>query len=493
MVNSGIHSEEYTTLRAVQSEWLRNNIFQKFNAHGIGIGLKVTAGKPTDQLALVVFTQCKLPLEEIPIERRVPERICYTTPDSNQELTVVTDVIEAPIGGLHMEPPGAQFRPVPGGVRCSTSSTAGTIGGWVWDKTDDTIVMLSNNHVFGQTVGTEIFQPSTSEANRIGRTKRSVPVMSAREPFTMEDCNFVDAAIGEADNSDLFSLRVLEIGAAVFTIDIATLGMSVEKFGQITGYTQGIVTHVDYATYISFPTNNGNITAVFCDLIRIEPAGNSVNFSSKGDSGSLVFRSDPNTNSAVGLHFGGGGSGASNWSMACRIGNVFAALNLDVLCSGGFSAFLDALSAADTDPPMQVIESTLFNTPERHARNFRRLQGGLARDVQNRLRCSELGRQVISFVDRYRAELLTMLVRDGDVRRATISTLRPLLKGSITTDDVLLRKLCSADIERIERLIKAIEKQASKPLLIALKALPFFATNIFDKSLAEILNLNTTD
>jgi hypothetical protein len=50
----------------------------------------------------------------------------------------------------------------------------------VLDKTDETVVMLSNAHVFGPTAGAEIIQPGSADGgnpgtDRIGSVKRSLP------------------------------------------------------------------------------------------------------------------------------------------------------------------------------------------------------------------------------------------------------------------------------------------------------------------------------
>jgi hypothetical protein len=120
-----------------------------------------------------------------------------------------------------------------------------------------------------------------------------------------------------------------------------------------------------------------------------------------------------------------------------NIGNVFAALDLGPLCDGGCAAFLDALygdggAGSDVAPPS-------FTLRERRRRRATRFHGGLTGDLQARVKTSLRGRGVLSFVDRHRGELLTLLVKDGDTRRAMAAALRPILVGAITTDDVLGR------------------------------------------------------
>src|SRR5262249_5300295 len=159
------------------------------------------------KLALRLYVTSKVPVARLPRERRIPRSIRFYSSKLDRDVDLSVDVIESPPPELHhpvdLE---AAVRPVPGGVRCSavTNVCTGTIGGWVWDNTDDTIVMLSNQHVFGNTVGGAIIQPGTADQgqsprDRVGQVKRSVPVHAIVGREDLSDCNYVDAAIGEAD------------------------------------------------------------------------------------------------------------------------------------------------------------------------------------------------------------------------------------------------------------------------------------------------------
>ena len=93
---------------------------------------------------------------------------------------IVTDIIETPPAQFQPIDPTDRTRPVPGGISIGNPLDTGTIGGWVWDKDDDTIVMLSNDHVFGHTAGDCIMQPGpvqdggTCVSDRIGEVKRGI-------------------------------------------------------------------------------------------------------------------------------------------------------------------------------------------------------------------------------------------------------------------------------------------------------------------------------
>lgn len=368
---------------------------------------------------------------------------------------------------LAMINPGEVVRPVPGGVSCSAPSFfgTGTMGAWVLDKTDETVVMLSNAHVFGPTAGAEIIQPGSADsgnrgADRIGAVKRSVPFTPAPARPTPADCNLVDAAIGMADDPDLLDLTVLEIGPAIYAIEAAAEGMGVQKFGQTTELTNGTVLDCDYNTIFNLPINGASTPAVFCDLVVVENIDGPAGFASNGDSGSVLFRPDPDSviNPAVGLIFASTGSAG----VACKIQHAFDALDLDVLCASGFPAYLDGIAeGAEPDP---TIAASRFTVTERRTRAAGRRKAGLARDVQRRLRTSEAGQTLVDSVDIHRHEVLTMLVRGGDVRRAATAALEPVLRGALTIKDVFDYRLSKDDVARIGRVADCLRAEASELL-----------------------------
>ena len=170
------------------------------------------------------------------------------------------------------------------------------------------------------------------------------------------------------------------------------------------------VDDVDYVAAFDTPLAPGNWqTVAYCDLIRFLPTRPGTAVSMDGDSGALLFTRDPDSviNPAVGLHFGGAENGS--YGVACKIQNVFAELDVDVLCAGGFAAFLDALAEDGRDFDA-ALAASLFEPRRQSWGTDLRLHKGLARDVQRRLGESQTGRQIVAFVNRHRAELLSMLV-----------------------------------------------------------------------------------
>ncbi|MFW5748176.1 MAG: hypothetical protein ACOCYT_01040 [Chloroflexota bacterium] len=56
-------------------------LMQLPNVVGIGIGYKTTSGEMTDQLALVVMVEKKIPLDELEPQQRIPAHIEGVTVD----------------------------------------------------------------------------------------------------------------------------------------------------------------------------------------------------------------------------------------------------------------------------------------------------------------------------------------------------------------------------------------------------------------------------
>jgi hypothetical protein len=490
----------YRRLREFKASVMTPELKASFDAHAVGIGRKIVNGRATDQLALRVYVTAKRPLAQLSPEEEVPEEFTFRSLGEEDEVAIATDVIETPPAVFEVDPTD-RIRPAPGGVSVDAiSGTAGTLGGWVWDETDDTIVALSNHHIFGHAMGTDTIQPGptdggSSPADKIGDVKRGIPRSAV-------STNTVDCAISDADSSDIYDLQVLDIGPAVYATRVATLDMLVEKFGRTTEHTFGIIEDADYEPTVGgFP---------FDDCLRIEVVDPSPDWSAGGDSGSLVFAQEPISpgsaiKGVVGLHFGGPLGGT--YGIACKIQNVFAQLDLTNLCAGAFSAFLESLfeaaeareeEVAGTTPRAAAMvpagTPTLLAPPafvrrERRWRRGRKLHRGIAREIQRRLQTTERGRLLTDLVDVHRAELLTLLVTDGDVRRATIVALEPILAGAVTTSDVFDRVLDGRDLEQIDRLVREVSRKAGPKLRDALKPLVELRQKAQGKRLAQVFGI----
>jgi hypothetical protein len=485
--------QSYALLRELKAslgmDWVRRR-----GAHAMGIGRKIVNGKKTNTLALRVYVAEKRRLATLRADELVPSEVRFLSRKGARESTLPTDVIETPPARSEAIDPETRIRPVPGGVSGGINGSTGTIGGWVWDTTDDTIVLLSNDHVL-ETVGADILQQGTADggslpADKIGDVKRTVP-------RTTSGTNVVDCAIGDVDSSSLHDLTVVDIGPAVHATAVATLDLEVEKYGQSTRHTFGEITDADW---------NGMVDSTwsFDDCFRVDVISPSTDWSNSGDSGSLVFSQTPIASGSsikpvVGLHF----AGASTYGVGCKIQNVFEELDLTTLCAGAFAALLDALFDAESEGEVGEEAETRLRGAARAAATRRapltfaggersvalRFSTGLSRDVETRLATTREGRLLTDFVDAHRAELLTLLTQDGDLRRATVAALGPLLAGATTTTDFFERTFTAGDLRRIDALAREVQRAGSSQVRKAVKPVFALRPSAEGKTVADVVGI----
>lgn len=157
--------------RRVQEELLR-----KRNVVGVAIGYRESQGVRTDEPAVAVLVEQKLPEAALSESDMVPREVNG----------VRTDVFE--VGYLRALQTGTssrdKFRPViPAGVSIGHYKvTAGTLGVVVKDRTTGTKLLLSNNHVFANsneaTKGDSIYQPAPmdggTESDKVATLERFI-------------------------------------------------------------------------------------------------------------------------------------------------------------------------------------------------------------------------------------------------------------------------------------------------------------------------------
>jgi hypothetical protein len=478
-------------IRNALPRFLSDNVLERYGAFGMGIGRKCAGGP----VALRFYVSCKLPDERLPRSRRVPDAVRIED-EAGAPFDVPSVVVERGLPALAMPDPGGTLRPVPGAASISIPGSGGngTLGAWVLDTTDETVVALTNRHVAGGVAGAQVIQPGSNDggsapADRIGFVKRTVPFLPLPANPTLADCNLVDAAIIGADDPDLIDLTVIDHGPAINDIATAVIGDSVQKTGQTTGYTTGIIVDEDYIFSLSVPISPGNFqTVAFCDCYIIDDAPGTPlpGFVSGGDSGSVLFGFAPEADAvihpAVGLIFGqtGGGGG-----YACKIQNVFDALDLDVLCAAGYPAYLEGL--AEGPPQPGLTAGTRFTGAERRTRAATRVTAGLARDVERRLMASAAGREVATLVRHHRHAIFARLIRHGDFRRAVTEALTPVLRGARTSDDVFGHVIDADDIARIARVQAILRREGLKDLAEDVGSRAVAARKAVGKRLGEFL------
>lgn len=334
----------------------KDELLAKQHVVAVGMGFKKIGKHTSLEPCIVVSVDKKLDPNEIAPDDLIPKALGLDN-DSVETDVVETGIIRALEHTNLATDRTSYLRPAMCGMSIGHSKlvTAGTLGCLV--KRDDTIVMLSNNHVFvgdGGKVGDEISQPGRYDVNNniepkhiigtlfdfvpirfrddngdvpcgIANTYRNVGNRIAKlvnsryevsiKPREIEN-NLVDAAIAVPFDpyGNYVTDHILETGVISGLVD-AYLGMNIQKSGRTTGLTKGTITQVDVTVDVSY---GGSKTARFEDQLM---AGA---MSQGGDSGSAVLDSD---NNLTGLLF----AGSDQTTVINRIQNVFRLLRLELL------------------------------------------------------------------------------------------------------------------------------------------------------------------
>ncbi|MFH5883536.1 hypothetical protein ACG2F4_04420 [Halalkalibaculum sp. DA3122] len=320
----------------------RSELMSKPNVVATGIGYKVTNGRQTEELSIICSVELKKPKKRLTQKDLIPAAIHG----------IPTDVLPSGPFVARQDPKG-RFRPAPGGVSIGHFDiTAGTLGCLV--KKDDTIYILSNNHVLANSneadIGDAILQPGPYDGgqnpqDQIAKLSEFVPISFDGEgengsspgcftsnmiasvlnsiastigssvrmrPYRVQTTeNLVDAAIAEPLTPSDLENEILQIGTIAGTRE-AELGMEIKKSGRTTGFTTGTIQQVDVTARVNYGANK---VATFVDQLV---AGS---MSQGGDSGSAVL---DNENNLVGLLF----AGSDTSTIINRIDNVFNSLDV---------------------------------------------------------------------------------------------------------------------------------------------------------------------
>src|SRR2546422_1198252 len=129
---------------------------------GVGIGRKVVAGEETEDPAVIVFVERKLPEPQLRKKDIVPKTLDEVKTD-----VIETGRLKAQAAMAGGRPRTDRWRPAPGGVSVGhVRITAGTLGAVV--RAGGRRVVLSNNHVLAASnnarIGDLILQPGPADS-----------------------------------------------------------------------------------------------------------------------------------------------------------------------------------------------------------------------------------------------------------------------------------------------------------------------------------------
>jgi len=277
-----------------------NDLSQKKNVNGVGIGIKWVNGQPTDQPAILVFVEKKLAKRGL-ISKYSEDELVPSEVDG-----IPTDVIE--VGYIQKQNLRARVRPVKPGYSCGHGKiTAGTIGGVFADR-DGQPVILSNNHVLANEnnakAGDIIYQPGPSDSsgnlqfNGWNTPATQLPYIATLKSFVplQKTNNTQDSAIAVIHDAFIQAGMVDPfypvVNQSLSGFGTPAVKMQVQKLGRTTGYTTGRIIGVNASFTIGYDFGAGRFNdCVVCSAM-----------SKGGDSGSIICSMDMK---AVALLFAG--------------------------------------------------------------------------------------------------------------------------------------------------------------------------------------------
>jgi hypothetical protein len=264
-------TEDLSRLRRVK-EAAQADLMKRPGVTGVDIGYKYVAGQRTEEIVIRVHVQRKN--KDVPAHSRIPVEI-----DG-----IKTDVIETnPV----LIADNSAYNPLRGGIsigpeRLFPDTKVGTLGAFVIDDTDGSLLMLSNYHVMcvDDRWDTNGYTRSITQPFAVSGSI----VASITKGFLNED---VDCAVAKVDVEQRPAIYdIVDIGAPQGIAD-PVIGNLVRKRGRATELTHGRVDGVEGVYRVS-----GNPMKNLISIAAIPT------FCDGGDSGSIVVNEN---NDAIGL------------------------------------------------------------------------------------------------------------------------------------------------------------------------------------------------
>lgn len=313
--NSDFHTDQFIKARALVHA-LKTRYMSDFsrdpNIIGAAFGRRIAHGEITNEPAMVVYVARKVSQNYLPLSRMLPRKI-YIGGDY-----VEVDVVET--GPLYPLTFNARERPATLGISIGNANeaSAGTLGAVVIDKTDESLCILSNNHVMAREnaamIGEMIVQPGvydggSSPADDIATLKRFVTINSSGNTVDCAIASILKGAVINQVHNDIIpvassdhpAVGLLFAGGcnrmimnpitnvlSQLNIDFPNLnatvqpeiGMNVEKVGRTTEYTTSTILEIDATVTLGYNFGNATfdhqITTAWMD--------------GAGDSGSIVYK-----------------------------------------------------------------------------------------------------------------------------------------------------------------------------------------------------------
>ena len=276
---------------------------------GMVTGPVIKNGKRTGETGLVIFVPKKKPLNQIPVNERIPRKINGMTVDVQEQIFRALAYAPPRTRIKDIWVPGAsrtaRYRPASGGVSVGHYLiTAGTLGVWCYQGAD--VMILSNNHVLANendaNIGDPIEQPGPYEnPGHVSNPANTMALLADFIPIAWTDYNQVDCALASPLDLNDVDWEIADLCQTIDGWETPLPGMNCTKSGRTTSVTVGVIAATDGMCYVNYSSAHPNVLVT--DQIFIYS-----DFIAGGDSGSLLLLKpdvgDPTT--AIGLCFAGG-------------------------------------------------------------------------------------------------------------------------------------------------------------------------------------------
>jgi len=315
--------EARAAIRPVK-ERVEDDLIARPGVVAVDIAEKVSQGKPTGELSIVVFVEQKQPEDALRDADVIPQEIDGVKTDVQELKIVLQDAVRFAevrpqvdagayttiTGGIGIGPARTVFLSPPDVPSPGNYVFVSTLGAIVEDRTTHARMALTNFHVGAVnntwSVGDVMVQPSRVDGGpatgHFGTLTRAVLTENT-------DGSVITIDIGRATG-----ISVEGIGA-VAGQGVASVGMAVQKRGRTTEHTFGNVVSTDFTLSVDYGSDVGPHT--LRHQIRIDTdTTQSTRFSDHGDSGSVVMDMSRNV---VGLLFAGSDDGVMTFANPIQV------------------------------------------------------------------------------------------------------------------------------------------------------------------------------
>jgi len=314
-----IEHEALAAIRPVK-ESVEDQLLAKAGVVGVDIGEKVSNGKNTGELSIIVFVEAKKSKEDLGARDLIPKQMDGVKTDVQElvielqparqllDISAQVDGAAYPTltGGISMGPVRTVYLTPPDVPTAGNYVFVGTLGAMVRDRATGATMAMTNFHVAcvnnGWAVGDRMVQPS-----RVDGGNPATQQFGALTRAVLSEN--VDGAVVTVDAGHAWDYTVAGIGDVAGSTP-ATVGMAVQKRGRTTEHTFGTVASTDFTLSIDYGDGLG--TRTLRHQIRIDTNTTlSARFSDHGDSGSVVMDMSRNV---VGLLFAGSNDGSMTFA-----------------------------------------------------------------------------------------------------------------------------------------------------------------------------------